>query len=75
MDALLPVYITPYFACSLVYKLTGSILSDELLKFHPSDWLIEIYLQTESQGTHHNMVSLQPMPGFSPLIRFRNFRF
>ena len=40
----------------------------KLLKFHPSDWLIEIYLQTEGQGTHHKMVSLQPMPGFSPLI-------
>ena len=32
------------------------------------DWLIEIYLQTEGQGTHHKMVSLQPMPGFSPLL-------
>ena len=38
----------------------------QLLKFHPFDWLIEIYLQTEGQGTHHEMVSLQPMPGFSP---------
>ena len=36
----------------------------QLLKFHPFDWLIEIYLQTEGQGTHHKMVSLQPMPGF-----------
>ena len=34
------------------------------LKFHPFNWLIEIYLQTEGQGTHHKMVSLQPMPGF-----------
>ena len=34
----------------------------QLLKFHPFDWLIEIYLQTEGQGTHHKMVSLQPMP-------------
>ena len=24
--ALLPVYVTPYFACSLVYNLTGSHL-------------------------------------------------
>ena len=39
-----------------------------LLKFHPFDWLIEIYLQTEGQGTHHKMVSLQPMPGLSPLF-------
>ena len=40
----------------------------QLLKFNPFDWLIEIYLQTEGQGTHHKMVSLQPMPGFSPLL-------
>ena len=40
----------------------------QLLKFHPFDWMIEIYLQTEGQGTHHKMVSLQPMPGFSPLL-------
>ena len=40
----------------------------QLLKFHPFDGLIEIYLQTEGQGTHHRMVSLQPMPGFSPLF-------
>ena len=40
----------------------------QLLKFYPFDWLIEIYLQTEGQGTHHKMVSLQPMPGFSPLL-------
>ena len=39
----------------------------QLLKFHPLDWLIEIYLQTESQGTHHKMVSFQPVPGFPPL--------
>ena len=38
----------------------------QLLKFHPFDWLIEIYLQTEGQGTHHRMASFQPMPGFSP---------
>ena len=41
----------------------------QLLQFHPFDWMIEIYLQTEGQGTHHKMVSLQPMPGFSPLLR------
>ena len=40
----------------------------QLLKFHPFDWLIEIYLQTEGQGTHHKMVSLQPMPGFSLVV-------
>ena len=39
-----------------------------LLKFHQFDWLIEIYLQTEGQGTHHKMVSLQPMSGFSPML-------
>ena len=33
----------------------------QLLKFYPFDWLIEIYLQTEGQGTH-------PMPGFSLLL-------
>ena len=38
----------------------------QLLKFHPSDWPIGIYLQIEGQGTHHKMVSLQPMPGFPP---------
>ena len=40
----------------------------QLLKFHLFDWMIEIYLQTEGQGTHHKMVTLQPMPGFSPLF-------
>ena len=40
----------------------------QLLKFHQFDWLIEIYLQTEGQITHHKMVSLQPMSGFSPLF-------
>ena len=42
----------------------------QLLKFHKFDWLIEIYLQTKGQGTHHKMVSLQPMSGFSPLFVF-----
>ena len=37
----------------------------QLLKFYPFDRLMEIYLRTEGQGTHHKMVSLQPMPGFS----------
>ena len=37
----------------------------QLLKFHRSDKLIKIYLQTEGQCTHHKMVSLQPIPGFS----------
>ena len=40
----------------------------QLLKFQSFDWMIEIYLQTEGQGTRHKMVSLQPMPGFSPLL-------
>ena len=40
----------------------------KLLKFHPFDWLIEIYLQTEGQATYHKMVLLKPMPGFSPLL-------
>ena len=40
----------------------------QLLKFHPFDWLIEIYPQIEGQGTHHKMVSLQPMPGFPLLL-------
>ena len=45
----------------------------QLLKFCPFDWVIEIYLQTEGQGTHHKMVSLQPMPGFSPLCFQRHY--
>ena len=40
----------------------------QLLKFHQFDWLIEIYLQIQGQGTHHKMVSLQPMSDFSPLL-------
>ena len=40
----------------------------QLLKFHPFDWLIAIYLQTEGQSTHHKMVSLQPVPGVYPLL-------
>ena len=40
----------------------------QLLKSHPFDWLIKIYLQTEGQGTHHKMVSLQSMSGFSSLL-------
>ena len=45
----------------------------QLLKFPPFfffDWQIEIYFQTEGQGTHHKMVSLQPMPGFSSPFLF-----
>ena len=45
----------------------------QLLKFHQFDWLIEIYLQTEDQGTHHKMVSVQPMSGFSPLFVIQCF--
>ena len=33
----------------------------QLLKSDPFDWLIEFYLQSEGQDTHHKMVSLQPM--------------
>ena len=36
----------------------------QLLKFHPFDWLIEIYLQNNGQGTHHKVLSLQAMPSF-----------
>ena len=46
----------------------------QLLKFHQFDWPIGIYLQTEGQGTHHKMVSVQPMSGFSPLF-FDNSQF
>ena len=54
IDALLFVYVTLYSTCSLVYKLAGShFFVRQLLKFHPLDWLIEIYLQTEDQGTQH----------------------
>ena len=53
----------------LFTNLLAAILSRQLLKFHPFDWLIEIYLQIEGQGTHHSMVTLQPMPGF-PLCYF-----
>ena len=47
----------------------------QLLKFHQFDWLIEIYLQTEGQGTHHKMVSVQPMSGFSPLLSVQQLLF
>ena len=57
--------------CHTVFRMFSCLQIDcqpfylrQLLKFHPVDWLIEIYLQTEGQGTHHKMVSLQPMPGF-----------
>ena len=53
------------FSC---YKLTGKPLYlGQLLKFHLFDWLIEMYFKTNCQGAHHKMVSLQPVPGFSPL--------
>ena len=61
--------------CNTVFRIFSCLQIDcqpfylrQLLKFHPFDWLIEIYLQTEGRGTHHKMVSLQPMPGFSPLL-------
>ena len=47
----------------------------QLLKFHQFEWLIEIYLQTEGQGTHHKMVSLQPMSGFSPLFKLNRIHY
>ena len=53
------------FACTCN---TVAIFLRQLLKFQPFDWLIDIYLQTEGQGIHHKMVSLQPVPGFSPLL-------
>ena len=40
----------------------------QLLKFHPFDWLIKIYLQTKGQDAHHKIVSFQPIPGFLPLF-------
>ena len=40
----------------------------QLLKFHAFDWLIEVYLQTEGQGTHHKMVSFQPIDGFPSVL-------
>ena len=40
----------------------------QLLKFHPFHWIIEIYLQTEGQGTHHKMVTLQPTEGKSQTL-------
>ena len=54
------------FSCLQIY--CQPFYLRQLLKFHQFDWLIEIYLQTEGQGTHHKMVSLQPMSGFSPLL-------
>ena len=39
----LPVYVTSYFACCLVYKINWqSFYLGQLLKFHPFDWLIKI---------------------------------
>ena len=49
------------FSCLQIY--CQSFYLCQLLKFHQFDWLIEIYLQTEGQGTHHKMVSLQPTEG------------
>ena len=71
--------------CHTVFRMFSCLQTDwqsfylhQFLKFHPFDWLIEIYLQTEGQGTHHKMVSFQPMPGFSPLfadsLTFLTFR-
>ena len=61
--------------CHTVFRVFSSLQINwqpfylrQLLKFHPFDWLIEVYLQTEGQGTHHKVVTLQAMPGFSPLF-------
>ena len=45
----------------------AAILYHQLLKFHPFDWLIEIYLQTEGQSTHQNMVIPQCTHGIPPM--------
>ena len=45
----------------------------QLLKFHPFDWLVEIYLQRDDLGTYHKMISLQPMPSFSPVQQNTNY--
>ena len=40
----------------------------QLLKFHQFDWLIEIYLQTEGQGTHQKMVIAPTNVWFFPSV-------
>ena len=55
--------------CHTVFRMFSCLqINCQLLKFYPFDWLIEIYIQTEGQGTHHKMVSLQPMSDFPPLF-------
>ena len=57
-DALLPVCHTVFRMFSCLRINCQPFHLRRLLKFHPFDWLIEVYLQTEGQGTHHKMVSL-----------------
>ena len=59
------------YICNTVFRMFSCLQINcqpfyfrQLLKFNQFDWLIEIYLQTEGHGTHHKMVSLQPMSGF-----------
>ena len=55
--------------CHTVFRMFPCLqINCQSFYLHPFDWLIEIYLQTEVQGTHHNMVSLQPVSAFSPLF-------
>ena len=61
----------PMFSCLQIDCQPFYLL--QLLKFHPFDWLIEIYLQTEGQGTHHKMVSLQPKSGFPPMLHLSSY--
>ena len=67
------------YMCNTVFRMFSCLQTNcqpfylrQLLKFHQFDWLIEIYLQTEGQGTHHKMVSLQPMSDFPPLFTWRS---
>ena len=53
--------VFPMFSCLQINS--QPFYLRQLLKFHPFDWLIEIYLQIEGQGAHHKMASLQSMLG------------
>ena len=53
MNALLPVYVTPYFACSLVYNLTGS-------------HVISPALEIPSISLANRNLSSNRGPGYSP---------
>ena len=58
LDAFFPICHTVFCMFSCLQINCQPFYLHQLLKLHPSDWLIEIYLQTEGQGTHHKMVSL-----------------